>query len=156
MFVCWYLSPANKKACNQSSIQLPQCLGQGDHQDDSKGSLHAFQEDLFVCWYLSCKPELGASPFYTSHVSNKESPKMVEEQACMLTRYPMQHGSKMPMQITKSPKQDKKQDLYIYPKLTDYFPNITPAPLSKTILCPCCTFSWPIVSEKSRKSPDSM
>lgn len=39
---------------------------------------------------------------------------MVEEQACMLTRYPMQHRSKMLMQITKSPKQDKKQDLYIY------------------------------------------
>lgn len=59
-------------------------------------------------------PALSIPPMYRI----RKAPKMVEEQACMLTRYPMQHGSKMPMQITKSPKQDKKQDLYIYPKLT--------------------------------------
>lgn len=36
-----------------------------------------------------------------------------------------------------------------------YFPSITPAPLNITIVFPEQTFPCPILSENSRKSPDS-
>lgn len=35
------------------------------------------------------------------------------------------------------------------------FPNNTPAPLNKTIVCPCFTFPSPILSENSKNSPAS-